>query len=120
MKKVGDTVTPPRDVAETAARALEWRLRHKRGGTLEAIAIARDLRDFKPIGFVKLRTIARFFQQHEPQLQGWTSQQDGFPSAERIMWDLFGGDATIRWLEDLQFRPRRVAQRKKKPESLDP
>lgn len=119
MKKITDTALPPMEVARVAAQALEMRLRFKRGGTLESIAIARDLRDRKPIGVVKLRTIARFFQTAEKGTEAWEPNQEGYPSAARIGWDLYGGDATIHWLEELQFRPRRLPK-KRKPESQDP
>ena len=40
-----------------------------------------------------------FFSRHEvdKQAEGFNAGEDGFPSAGRVAWDLWGGDAGFRW-----------------------
>jgi hypothetical protein len=82
-----------------AKRGLEWRKKYKRGGTLVGVARARDI--IKQVNFPD-STIARihsYFSRHEVDKngKGFKPGEPEFPSAGRIAWALWGGDAGQTW-----------------------
>jgi len=82
-----------------AKRGLEWRKKYKRGGTLVGVARARDI--INNVDFPD-STIARmhsYFSRHEVDKKGkgFSPGEQGFPSAGRIAWALWGGDAGQTW-----------------------
>jgi len=99
-KAISDIDLKPTEAMSNAARqALEWRREFGRGGTAVGVARANQLvrRDN-----LTPRTIMRmhsFFSRHEvdKQAEGFSQGEDGFPSAGRIAWGLWGGDAGQRW-----------------------
>lgn len=95
--------TPPQGVREEAARGLEWRREHGRGGTEVGVARARDLSNGTNISPDTARRMKAYFDRHEvdKQGEGWSPSQDGFPSAGRIAWALWGGDPGRSWAEKL-------------------
>lgn len=95
--------TPPAGVREEAARGLEWRREYGRGGTEVGVARARDLSNGTDISPDTARRMKAYFDRHEvdKQGEGWSPSQDGYPSAGRIAWALWGGDAGRAWAEKL-------------------
>ena len=92
---------PTDAMAEAAARALEWRAEHGRGGTAVGVARARDIKNKKNLSEETVRRMASYFARHvvDKQAEGFNQGEDGFPSAGRIAWDLWGGDAGAGWAE---------------------
>ena len=95
----GIDLTPTQAMSEEAKRGLAWRKEHGRGGTAVGVARANQLvrRDK-----LSPRTVLRmysFFARHEvdKQAEGFKRGEDGYPSAGRIAWALWGGDAGQRW-----------------------
>lgn len=95
------SVTPPKNVQEVAARALEWRRKYNRGGTRVGAARARDLSHARPVSEETLHRMASYFARHsvDKRAVGFRSDEPGFPSAGRIAWDLWGGDEGQRWVD---------------------
>lgn len=95
--------TPPQGVRDEAAKGLEWRDEYNRGGTEVGVARARDLSNGRNVSPDTARRMASYFARHEvdKQGQGWSPDQDGFPSAGRIAWALWGGDAGQAWSSKL-------------------
>ena len=89
----------PSDVKAAAKRAIEWRRIYNRGGTDVGMNTARMLAKHDRISIRKIRHIAKYFPRHEvdSKAEGWKSGEKGFPSAGRVAWDLWGGDAGRRW-----------------------
>ena len=89
----------PADVKAAAKRAIEWRRIYNRGGTDVGMNTARMLAKHDRISIRKIRHIAKYFPRHEVdnKAEGWKSGEKGFPSAGRVAWDLWGGDAGRRW-----------------------
>lgn len=90
---------PPKGVRDEAAKGLEWRREYNRGGTAVGVARARDLSNGRAISPDTARRMNSYFARHEvdKQGEGWSPGQEGFPSAGRIAWALWGGDAGQRW-----------------------
>lgn len=95
--------SPPDGVKAEAAKGLEWRQEHKRGGTEVGVARARDLSNGREVSPETARRMASYFARHavDKKGQGWSPDQDGFPSAGRIAWALWGGDAGESWSSKL-------------------
>lgn len=91
--------TPPKGVREEARKGLEWRKEFGRGGTAIGVARARDLANGRKISPSTARRMYSYFARHEvdKEGQGWSPKDDGFPSAGRIAWALWGGDAGQAW-----------------------
>jgi len=95
----GIDFTPPDGVREEAKQGLEWRREHNRGGTAVGVARARDLSNGKEISPDTIGRMVSYFARHEVDKkgEGWKPDQKGFPSAGRIAWALWGGDAGKAW-----------------------
>jgi HK97 family phage prohead protease len=95
--------TPPSGVREEAAKGLAWRSEYGRGGTAVGVARARDLSNGTNISPDTAKRMASYFARHEvdKQGEGWSPGEDGFPSAGRIAWALWGGDAGQAWASKL-------------------
>ena len=91
-------LTVPQSVRNEAKRGLAWREEYGRGGIGPGQRTARMLSgNAMTIG--RVRKMNAYLARHEvdKQGQGWKPGQEGFPSAGRIAWALWGGDAGKRW-----------------------
>ena len=98
--------TPPADVQEEAQRGLDWRAEHGRGGTEVGVARARDLSNGVSVSPETIRRMVNYFTRHEvdKQGEGFERGEEGYPSAGRIAWALWGGDAGKRWANSIRDR----------------
>lgn len=105
-KYEGIDFTPPADVQEEAQRGLDWRAEHGRGGTEVGVARARDLSNGVSVSPETIRRMVNYFTRHEvdKQGEGFDRGEDGYPSAGRIAWALWGGDAGQRWANSIRDR----------------
>jgi hypothetical protein len=85
-------------VAE-AKKGLEWRKEYGRGGTNVGVARARDISNGKNLSEETVKRMHSYFSRHEVDKKGkgFSPGEDGFPSAGRIAWALWGGDAGQSW-----------------------
>ncbi|MEA9558206.1 DNA-binding protein [Xanthomonas nasturtii] len=92
-------LSPPKNVAQAAARGLKLREQHGRGGTAIGVARARDLSAQKSLSAQTIRRMHAYFARHsvDKQGKGWADAKA--PSAGYIAWLLWGGDAGQRWAE---------------------
>jgi len=90
---------PTPGMASAAKRALEWRAEFKRGGTGVGVARARDIMNKKELSPSTVMRMKSFFARHEvdKKASGFNQGEEGFPSAGRIAWDLWGGDGGKTW-----------------------
>jgi hypothetical protein len=99
--KMADEVNtkPTAQMAAIAERALEMRAEHGRGGTEVGVARARDISNLKNLSEDTVRRMANYFSRHavDKKAEGFNEGEAGFPSAGRIAWDLWGGDAGAAW-----------------------
>ena len=105
-KYEGIDFNPPKDVQEEAQRGLDWRAEHGRGGTEVGVARARDLSNGVSVSPETIRRMVNFFTRHEvdKQADGFDRGEDGYPSAGRIAWALWGGDPGQRWANAIRDR----------------
>lgn len=95
--------TPPETAQAEAKRGLGWRVEHGRGGTAVGVARARDISGGRDLSPETVRRMVSYFARHEADKEGegWPSDQDGYPSASRIAWALWGGEAGKAWADKI-------------------
>ena len=90
-----DIDTTPTDamIAE-AERGLEWRKEHGRGGTEVGVARARDISNGRELSIDTVKRMYSYFARHEVDKagKGYNPGEEGYPSAGRIAWALWGGN----------------------------
>lgn len=94
-----DSYKPTSGMKEEAKKGLAWRAEFNRGGTSIGVARARDIANDSNFPLVTVKRMYSYFARHEVDKkgQGFSPDQDGFPSAGRIAWALWGGDAGQSW-----------------------
>jgi len=90
---------PTKAMMAEAERGLAWRAEYGRGGTAVGVARARDIANGKNLSEETVYRMVSYFARHEvdKQGQGWSPGEDGYPSAGRIAWALWGGDPGQTW-----------------------
>ena len=114
-KALSDIDTMPTDsMATEAQRGLNWRQEHNRGGTAVGVARANQLVNKERLSISTVKRMFSFFSRHEvdKQGQGFEQGEEGYPSAGRIAWALWGGDAGFAWSR------RKVEQIKREEEKF--
>lgn len=90
---------PTEAMAEEAERGLAWREEFGRGGTEVGVARARDLKNRVNLSPETVRRMVSYFARHEvdKEAEGFRPGEEGYPSAGRIAWALWGGDPGQSW-----------------------
>jgi HK97 family phage major capsid protein len=90
---------PTEGMVSEAQRGLDWREEHGRGGTAVGVARARDIVNGRELSLNTVKRMYSFFARHEvdKQAEGFSQGEKGYPSAGRIAWALWGGDAGQSW-----------------------
>lgn len=90
---------PTGEMREEAQRGLDWRAEFGRGGTQVAVRRARQILSGDEMTPETIVTMAAWFARHEidKQGEGYRQGEAGYPSAGRIAWALWGGDAGQAW-----------------------
>ena len=90
---------PTQEMADEATKGLEWREEFGRGGTEVGVARARDLKNRVDLSIRTIKRMFSYFSRHEVDKEGkgFYSGDEGYPSAGRIAWALWGGDVGFSW-----------------------
>jgi hypothetical protein len=93
-------------MVEEARRGLAWRDEYNRGGTEVGVARARDIANGRNLSDETIGRMVSYFARHEvdKQGEGWSPGEDGYPSAGRIAWALWGGDPGRTWANAIWSR----------------
>ena len=109
-----ESYQPTDEMAAEAELGLKWREEYGRGGTEVGVARARDISNKRNLSFDTVKRMYSYFSRHEvdKQASGWNQGEEGFPTAGRIAWQLWGGDAGEGWAQ-------RIVERVSKEELQD-
>jgi len=90
--------TPTGGMREEARKGLEWRKEYGRGGTQTGVSRARDIIN-GDLSISSIKRMFSFFSRHENNKAKHYSakENDGGPTAWRIAWALWGGNAGFSW-----------------------
>jgi hypothetical protein len=98
-----DTFTPPASVAAEAKRALAWIREGEAGGGFTDVGRARaaQLAGRRPVSLRTVKRMNSFFSRHEgnKKAEGFSRGEKNYPSAGRVAWDAWGGDAGFSWVK---------------------
>jgi len=100
-----ETFTPPKAVRSAARRSLDWIGEGKAGSGFTGVGRARanQLASGEQVTMATLKRMKAFFSRHEVDKDavGFSQGEKGYPSAGRVAWDAWGGDAGFAWAESL-------------------
>ena len=98
-KGVEINTSPSDGMVDEAERGLDWREEYGRGGTAVGVARARDIINGRDLSINTVKRMYSFFSRHEvdKQAEGFSPGEEGYPSAGRIAWALWGGDPGFSW-----------------------
>tara|TARA_Y100000004_G_scaffold175303_1_gene214779 strand:+ start:186 stop:548 length:363 start_codon:yes stop_codon:yes gene_type:complete len=101
-----DSYEPTDAMRAEAERGLAWRREYGRGGTAVGVARARDISSGKNLSASTVLRMFSFLSRHESdkQGQGFNRGEEGYPSAGRIAWALWGGDPAFTWSRRIRNR----------------
>ena len=93
--EIPESFAPTAEMAAEAELGLKWREEYGRGGTEVGVARARDISNMRNLSFETVQRMNSYFARHEvdKEATGWNQGEEGFPTAGRIAWQLWGGDA---------------------------
>lgn len=93
------TYKPNKGMVTAAKRALEWRREYGRGGTSVGVARARNIANGDELSESTVKRMHSFFSRHaNNKAKHYSAKEpDGGPTAWRIAWDLWGGNAGQSW-----------------------
>ena len=100
LKALSDIDTTPTDaMAKEAQRGLDMRKEFNRGGTSVGVARANQLIRKERLSISTVKRMYSFFSRHEvdKRAEGFRQGEDGYPSAGKIAWLLWGGDSGFAW-----------------------
>ncbi len=105
-----ESYKPTAGMIAEAKRGLEWRREFNRGGTAVGVARARDISNGKSLSLSTVKRMHSFFARHEVDKKGkgFNRGEAGYPSAGRIAWALWGGDAGFAWSRQISQREKNV------------
>jgi len=107
---------PNQGMRSEAQKGLDWREEFGRGGTRVGAVRARQIVANENLSDETIKRMYSFFSRHEVDKkgEGFTANEDGYPSNGRIAWALWGGDAGYTWSKT------KVDQMKKEEERAMP
>jgi len=102
MAKVGDkeiNLMPTEGMRTEAERYRAWKADGEQGGTEVAARRATQILSGDELSPATVITMAAWFARHEvdKQGQGFTQDEDGYPSPGRVAWAAWGGDPGQSW-----------------------
>ena len=98
---MAETYNPTQGMVEEAKRALQWIADGKAGSGFTATGRKRanDIAAGRALSADTVKRMYSFFARHEvdKKATGFNAGEDGFPSAGRVAWSAWGGDAGYSW-----------------------
>jgi len=121
-KGVEIDTTPTSGMVDEAEKGLEWRKEHGRGGTEVGVARARDIINGRDLSLDTVKRMYSFFSRHEVDKdgEGFSPGEDGYPSAGRIAWALWGGDSGFSWSRKITNRMKSIDEDERSYEDARP
>jgi len=104
---------PTDGMREEAQRYRDWKAEGQAGGTEVAAARAGQILSGDELSPDTVITMAAWFARHEvdKQGEGFSPGEDGYPSAGRVAWAAWGGDAGQTWANEKADRIKALQDR---------
>ena len=106
-------LTPTEGMKEEAQRYRDWKADGEAGGTEVAARRATQILSGDELSPDVVIAMNAWFARHEvdKQGEGFSSGEDGYPSAGRVAWAAWGGDAGMRWSSGKADRIKEIRDR---------
>jgi hypothetical protein len=97
--EIPESFAPTKEMAQEAQRGLDMREEYGRGGTEVGVARARDISNMRNLSYETITRMYSYFERHavDKEAEGFEVGEQGYPSAGRVAWQLWGGDAGRDW-----------------------
>ena len=104
---------PTEGMRTEAQRYRDWKADDQDGGTEVAAARARQILSGDELSPETVITMAAWFARHEvdKQGEGFSPDEDGYPSPGRVAWAAWGGDAGQSWSNSKADRIKALQER---------
>jgi|9_EtaG_2_1085328.scaffolds.fasta_scaffold00265_5 HK97 family phage major capsid protein/HK97 family phage prohead protease len=104
---------PTEGMREEAQRYRDWKADGEAGGTEVAARRATQILSGDELSPDVVIEMNAWFARHEvdKQGEGFTPDEDGYPSAGRVAWAAWGGDAGMRWSSGKADRIKEIRDR---------
>lgn len=104
-----------------AERALKWKEEGKRGGTRIGLTRARQIIRGDEISYDVVLRMYSYFERHlvDKEAEGFYPDEDGYPSAGRVAWGLWGGDAAHDWSKNIREQQMKKEEQERDFSNLD-
>lgn len=99
---------PNKAMQEEAQRALNWVDEGYKGGTRVGKIRARQIVAGENLSYDTVLRMYSYFSRHEidKKAEGFEPDEKGYPSAGRVAWGLWGGDAGYEWSKNIRDKER--------------
>jgi hypothetical protein len=96
---MSDTYKPTAEIASNAKRAIGWIEEGHAGSGFTSVGRARatQLANRESVSFDTVKRMYSFLARHEVDKKGKDFNNTSKPSAGRVAWDAWGGDAGLTW-----------------------
>ncbi len=113
---------PTEGMKEEAQRYRDWKADGEAGGTEVAARRATQILSGDELSADVVIAMNAWFARHEvdKQGEGFSSGEDGYPSAGRVAWAAWGGDAGMRWSSGKADRIKEIRDRSMDTDRAEP
>ena len=113
---------PTEGMKEEAQRYRDWKADGEAGGTEVAARRATQILSGNELSADTVLQMNSFFARHEvdKQAEGFSPGEDGYPSAGRVAWAAWGGDAGMRWSNGKADRIKEIRDRSMDTDRAEP
>lgn len=117
---MAESYEPTKGMKEEAERAIAWKDEGHAGGTRIGLIRARQIIRGENLSRDTVMRMFSFFSRHEKnkKAEGFFPGEDGYPSASRVAWGLWGGDAGFTWSSAI--REQIINEAKKQGYTMQP
>nr|BAR26974.1 phage major capsid protein [uncultured Mediterranean phage uvMED] len=115
-------LTPTSGMKEEAQRYRDWKADGEAGGTEVAARRATQILSGNELSADVVIAMNAWFARHEvdKQGEGFSPGEDGYPSAGRVAWAAWGGDAGMRWSSGKADRIKEIRDRSMDTDRAEP
>lgn len=109
---MAESYKPNKGMQIEAERAIKWKEEGRKGGTRIGLIRARQIMRGENLSYDTVKRMYSFFSRHEvdKKAEGFEPDEDGYPSAGRVAWALWGGDAGYSWSANIVERVKKEEQ----------
>jgi HK97 family phage prohead protease len=113
--RMSESYQPTQGMKDEAERAIKWKDEGHDGGTRIGLTRARQIIRGENLSRDTVLRMYSYFERHlvDKQAEGFYPDEKGYPSAGRVAWGLWGGDAGHSWSKKIREQIKRDEEQNK-------